>query len=81
MGSADVSAKGSDCSGSQNMGDLPTNTLATGIDEVKAWEEELVRIEIQSRRSSDLLGFAEKHAARLKALSLKRLFPFGSGKA
>lgn len=29
-------------------------------DEVKAWEEELAKIEMRSRRSSDMLGFAGK---------------------
>ncbi|KAL0947100.1 hypothetical protein HGRIS_013238 [Hohenbuehelia grisea] len=34
-------------------------------EEVKAWEEELSRIEIQSRRSSDVLGFAYKRLKRM----------------
>lgn len=45
-------------------------------DEMRAWEEELARIEIQSRRSSDMLGFAGK---RKRSVGPLRMIPCVGG--
>jgi hypothetical protein len=56
-------------SGSGGSGRRSTTSSATSVsaeDSVREWEEELARIELQSRRSSDLLGFGLKIKRRAK---------------
>ncbi|KAF7338439.1 hypothetical protein MVEN_02069800 [Mycena venus] len=52
-------------SGSASSTSLSTSTSSSSVDsnpsdEMREWEEELARIEMRSRRSSDLVGFANK---------------------
>ncbi|KAF8212418.1 hypothetical protein K438DRAFT_1958157 [Mycena galopus ATCC 62051] len=54
-----------DSGGSASSTSLSTTTSSSSVDsspsdEVREWEEELARIEMRSRRSSDLVGFANK---------------------
>jgi len=71
---ASMSVKGE----TRHSGSGASSTLMVTMEDIKAWEEDLARIEIQSRRSSDLIGFGE----RLKrGLGLRRLLPVGNGKA
>ncbi|KAJ6496508.1 hypothetical protein C8R47DRAFT_1114347 [Mycena vitilis] len=53
-----------DSGGSASSTSLSTSTSSSASsspsDEVREWEEELARIEMRSRRSSDLVGFANK---------------------
>jgi len=54
-----------DSGGSASSTSLSTSTSSSSVDsnpsdEVREWEEELARIEMRSRRSSDLVGFANK---------------------
>jgi len=71
---ASMSVKGE----TRDSGSGASSTMMVTMEDIKAWEEDLARIEIQSRRSSDLIGFGE----RLKrGLGLRRLLPVGNGKA
>ncbi|KAJ7905320.1 hypothetical protein B0H14DRAFT_2327083, partial [Mycena olivaceomarginata] len=54
-------------SGSASSTSLSTSTSSSSVDsnpsdEMREWEEELARIEMRSRRSSDLVGFANKRS-------------------
>ncbi|KAJ6455751.1 hypothetical protein C8R45DRAFT_586733 [Mycena sanguinolenta] len=54
-----------DSGGSASSTSLSTTTSSSSLDsnpsdEVREWEQELARIEMRSRRSSDLVGFANK---------------------
>ncbi|KAJ7219110.1 hypothetical protein GGX14DRAFT_434660 [Mycena pura] len=56
---------GADRARSASSTSLGTSASSSSVDssqsdEVREWEEELARIELRSRRSSDLLGFASK---------------------
>ncbi|KAF4603903.1 hypothetical protein EYR40_001076 [Pleurotus pulmonarius] len=67
ISSSSSSGRDSDRS-TRSAGSISTNPSSTsgspGLKEVRAWEEELARIELQSRRSSDMLGFAYKRLKR-----------------
>jgi len=52
-----------DSGGSASSTSLSTSSSSADSnpsDEVREWEEELARIEMRSRRSSDLVGFSNK---------------------
>lgn len=65
-------------SSAASTSDVSSSSLGSLSDEMKAWEEELARIEIQSRRSSDMLGFSGKQK---RSVNLVRVAPLGEGKA
>ncbi|KAG7452653.1 uncharacterized protein BT62DRAFT_989758 [Guyanagaster necrorhizus] len=48
-------------SGTSSMTSITSSSSSCrSLEEVREWEQELMRIEVQSRRSSDLIGFAYK---------------------
>ncbi|KAJ7694189.1 hypothetical protein B0H17DRAFT_1058115 [Mycena rosella] len=60
-----ITTAAGDSGGSASTTSLSTSTSASSTDsnpsdEVREWEEELVRIEMRSRRSSDLVGFSTR---------------------
>jgi len=77
-GATDVSMPSKEETG--KSGSDTSSGVMVNLEDIKAWEEDLAKIEIQSRRSSDLMGFGE----RLKrGLGLRRSLPqaVGDGKA
>ncbi|KAK0503107.1 hypothetical protein EDD18DRAFT_1136397 [Armillaria luteobubalina] len=65
-------------SGTSSMTSITSSTSSCrSLEEVREWEQELARIELQSRRSSDLIGFAYKR----KRPSTSTMRPLVAGKS